>query len=119
MTSARRPQEETRASRHEWWPEGREKPRAPFEVWLAAQSGFPRRHARAKRPTAAALSNANAPGSGTLSPAAAGNPALGAAVAAGSKMDVPPAPTVKLEPAGRALAAAATSVPASTYVPPV
>lgn len=37
----------------------------------------------------------------------------------GSKSEVPPAPTVRLDPAGRALLAVTTSVPANTFVPPV
>ena len=38
---------------------------------------------------------------------------------AGSNMNIPPAPTVKLDPVGRASGRVTISVPAATNVPPV
>ena len=42
-----------------------------------------------------------------------------APAAKGSKINVPPAPTVKLNPSGRAVLEASISVPAMTSVPPL
>jgi len=43
----------------------------------------------------------------------------GVVAAEGSKINVPPASMVRLPPSGKAVDAAATSVPALTVVPPV
>ena len=66
--------------------------------------------------TIAAASSKSVPGSGTAATAA--YPATGEPVAIGSKMNVPPLPTVRLVPVGKAAAAVMASVPASTMVPP-
>ena len=63
--------------------------------------------------------NTSVPGSGTAAIASPDEPATGDPASEGSKMNVPPAPTVKLVPTGKAAAEVAISVPASTVVLPV
>ena len=77
-------------------------------------------------PTASeAAKRASVPGSGTAATTPAGRAATIVADAAtrepvsvGSKMKVPPAPTVRLEPTGMAPESFAIKIPLSTYVPP-
>ena len=68
-----------------------------------------------------AVKSTSVPGSGTAAtPAAAiAEPVIGAPACDGSKMKVPPAPTVKLVPSGKAVDEVATSVPPLTLVPPL
>ena len=71
---------------------------------------------------APASKSTSVPGSGTAATPAAGEaitPAAIPAVAVGSKMKVPSAPTVRLLPAGKAEAVVTMSVPSATVVPPL
>ena len=69
-----------------------------------------------------ATSNSSVPGSGTAATSADETATAvltpGVPLTDGSKMNVPPAPTVKFDPPGRAPLLFTISVPASTFVPP-